>query len=117
MNLLFQTHRSISVDRFDRLENEISDLKGIVDELRHKLAKFESSGPSTKDEAGGKGNSDDYSSPAIPAAAITGPSSCQELLELNNNVLRTNGFYIVGNKVSNRMVVVNCNFDNAGKFL
>lgn len=117
----FQTHLSISVDRFERLENEISDLKGIVDELRQKLAKFESSGPSTKDDASGaprKGNSVDYSSPAIPAAAITGPLSCQELLDLNNNALRTNGFYIVGNKVPNggRMMVVNCNFDNAGKF-
>lgn len=115
---IFRSQRWI-LDRFDRLENEISGLKGIIGELKQKLEKFESSGSPTKSdaEAPKKENSSAGSLSAVPAAAISGPTSCQDLLDSNTAATPTNGFHIVGNPTTSRMTMVNCNFGTEGNHL
>ncbi len=123
MNVLyFQSQKSI-LDLLQQLKSEISTLKVKNQEqdreilqLRQKVAVFESSSSPFQDDisAARKGDSAKLSSSSAIPSAITGPSSCQEISNLNQD-FRVNGFYIVKNAAAQRMMVVYCSFDGPGK--
>ncbi len=82
--------------------------------MKEKVVKLESRGSKEKNtDVTEKGFY--YYSPGGIKSAIAGPSSCQDVEDLNPG-LTINNFYIVRNVNNKRMMVVYCSFDGPGKF-